>query len=336
MIPDKQQILSALKQIRYPGTENDIVSLEKVSSLVIRDDKIGFAISVENNDNTELKENCIAAIKQIYPHIAVSIVFTKESSPRVNIPNRPPITGVKKIIGISSCKGGVGKSTITVNLATELSAQGQKVALADLDIYGPSIPQMLGINESPLIDNNHMIPIEKHGIKTISFGNLIDKKKAAIWRGPMVTKALNQLLRQTNWGEIDILLLDLPPGTGDIHLSLLENYPLSGIVLVSTPQQVALIDVEKSIDMYHKLNIPVLGIIENMSYFKDTLGNKNYIFGEGGAKHLAKEANIELLGEIPLSIILRENADIGVPILHSHKPDPVITESFKDIAKKLI
>jgi ATP-binding protein involved in chromosome partitioning len=247
---DKEKILLALKQIDHPAGLGDVVSLGKISSLVIKDDKIGFAINMDGDDKEQseiISYNCKQAINSIYPQAKISIVLTKESAPKERSSNKPPINNVKKIIAISSCKGGVGKSTVTVNLAATLAKENYKIGLADLDIYGPSVPQMLGVKESPLIENNIMLPIEKYGIKSISFGNLIEAGKAAIWRGPMVTKALNQLLRNTNWQDIDILLLDLPPGTGDIHLSLLENYPINGVILVSTPQQVALIDLEKCI-----------------------------------------------------------------------------------------
>jgi ATP-binding protein involved in chromosome partitioning len=225
---------------------------------------------------------------------------------------------VKKIIAIASGKGGVGKSTIAVNLAVAAAAQGIKTALIDADIYGPSIPLMMGqsaiSNQQSAIIDGKMIPFYSHGVYSNSIGFLVDPANATIWRGPMATKALHQLLLGTAWSDTDIMFIDMPPGTGDIQLSLAQNYKIDGAILVSTPQEVALADVRKAAQMFSRVNIPILGVIENMSYFIDNAGNKNFIFGQGGGQKFASEIHTKFLGEIPLTQTLRENSDNGTPV----------------------
>ncbi|WP_412463489.1 Mrp/NBP35 family ATP-binding protein [Halobacteriovorax sp. RT-2-6] len=256
-------------------------------------------------------------------------------------PQKRDIPGVKKIIAVSSGKGGVGKSTVSVNLALSLKNQGKKVGLLDADIYGPSIPMLLGQRDAkPLAtDDKKIAPIEAHGIKFISFGLFIEEKDAVIWRGPMLGGVLNQFLFDVDWGELDYLVLDLPPGTGDVQLSIAQTLNLSGIVGVSTPQDVALLDSRKGFNMFEQVNIPVLGLIENMSYFApdDMPEKKYYIFGEKGGADIANELGFPFLGEIPIEIALRESCDNGVPYMsnNSYESRPV-WKAYSGIAKKII
>ena len=249
------------------------------------------------------------------------------------------IPNVKNLIVIASGKGGVGKSTIAVNLTLSLEMLGLKTALLDLDIYGPSIPTMIGAKYHPDIDqDNNMIPCNKYGVSFMSIGFLVKASDAAIWRGPMVTKALHQMLAKTNWNfftkstDIDYLMIDTPPGTGDIHLTLAQKYNINGAIIVSTPQVVALADAIKANDMFQKLHVPVLGIIENMSYHLDQTGQKQYIFGKNNVKQYAREASLHFLGEIPLMAEVAASSDKGVPIVLGEQNH--IKEKYIDIAKK--
>jgi ATP-binding protein involved in chromosome partitioning len=332
---DQYIITNYLKEINYKETTKDIVSLGLVSSIIVKENQVAFAIKMIEDDLSYfeiLASKCKIQLQKFYPDVNISIVLTKESKPKINISPKTKIEGVKKIIAISSCKGGVGKSTITANLAVYLAKKGCKIGLADLDIYGPSIPTLFGISQLPFSNNNMMEPIEKYGVKTISFGYLVDPQKAAIWRGPMISKALHQILMQTNWGELDILLLDLPPGTGDIHLSLMSNYQIDGSILISSPQSVSLADLVKTIDMYQKLNIDIIGIIQNMSYFLDDHGKKHYIFGKDGAKNLGISHNIKILADIPILTSFGIGGDNGKPAVIN---DEELSRYFDEISKSL-
>lgn len=246
------------------------------------------------------------------------------------------IPGVKKIIAIASGKGGVGKSTTTVNLALALSQQNKRVGILDADIYGPNQPHMLGGAQKPeLHDNDHFKPVVRFGLQTMSMGYLVDSEDPMIWRGPMVVKALQQMLYFTVWDDLDYLLIDLPPGTGDVQLTLSQKTPLNGVIIVTTPQPVALLDAKKGIDMFRKVNVPILGIIENMSVYHCThCGHDAHIFGEGGAAKLAKEYNVPLLGQIPLELKIREQADLGKPIVIA-EPDSDVARLYLDISSQL-
>lgn len=331
-----QQILDILKTITIPGESNDIVTNGYVSSIIIKNAQIGFAITLKFDvDQAALIKECNNKIKSKFPIEQVKIVFTNDIKTehkatthdnRSNFKPKHKLDNVKHIITIASCKGGVGKSTVSVNLAQTLAKQGYKIGLVDADIYGPSIPHMLGHTTLPQIENNFILPFNSHNIKSISIGHLISSNTATIWRGPMATKTLYKLLNATKWDDIDILLIDMPPGTGDIYLSLIENYIISGAVLVSTPQEVALIDIRKSINMFQKVGTRILGIIENMSYFMDPKSSeKHYIFGNSGAYKLAQEFNINFLAEIPLDPKIRELADSPSlandhSVLHYYEP----------------
>jgi ATP-binding protein involved in chromosome partitioning len=238
----------------------------------------------------------------------------------------------KKIIVVGSGKGGVGKSTVSVNMCVSLAKKKLKVALLDADIYGPSIPQMFGISQKPQVLNKKLLPYSKFGVKSISIGNMIPDKGAVIWRGAMASSAIRQLYNDVNWGEIDIMVIDLPPGTGDIQLSLCQNFSILGSVIVSTPQEVSLIDVRKAINMFKKVNVPVLGLIQNMSYLEEN-SKKNFIFGKNGVLNEAKLQNLNFLGEIPIYKKISESGDIGEPCSFS---DQEVGEIFEDITENLL
>jgi ATP-binding protein involved in chromosome partitioning len=253
--------------------------------------------------------------------------------------NNSILPGVKYTIAVSSGKGGVGKSTVAVNLAAALIKEGYKTALIDADIYGPSIPTMLGAqNDKPKLvkiqEKNRLLPVVKYGIKMMSIGFLVDQNEAVIWRGPMAASALKQFMGDVEWDELDFLLYDMPPGTGDIQLTLTQSIPLTGAVIVTTPQEISLIDARKGAKMYEKVNVPVLGIIENMSYYSGKDGSKEYIFGQGGGKKLAEELSINFLGEIAINTDIRIGGDEGKPIVLG-KPDSAEATQFSAIAKNL-
>ena len=341
---NKQIVLDALSQVKVKVNEGeaDIVSEDRVSSIIIRGGDVGFAIKIDSSDvkqGEDLRAKCEEAVKSIESVEKVTAVLTssidepgnsnseklsqanktktnedKKSSDSIGSNNKlRTIKGVKKIIVVASGKGGVGKSTVSVSLAASLAKKGYKTAIADLDIYGPSIPKMLGLKGKPDIDDkNRMIPKEKNGIKSVSIGYIVDEENPVIWRSSMVLKAMDQMLLTSAWGDVDYLVIDTPPGTGDIQLSLLKNYYIEGGVIVSTPQEVALIDVKKAVNMFKKLQVPIIGVIENMSYFEDPVSkNKTYIFGKGGARKLAENEGINFLGEIPINQDINKDSDEG-------------------------
>lgn len=333
---NKEDILEALKTVK--GIDNiDVVTGGIVSSIVVRGDSVGFALEVDSsgaNNMEDLRKSCEAVVKKLKGIKKVTAVLTttraiieptdrqksemlkaekKDILPR---PVKAPVLGVKRIILVAAGKGGVGKSTVAVNLAVSLARAGYNIGLLDADVYGPSIPKMLNLKSKPEVDGyKRLTPFKSGNIQAMSMGNLIDEDRAAVWRGPMATKALYQLFHGVSWHNVDYLIVDMPPGTGDIQLSLAENFPVSGAIMVSTPQDVALADVRKAMDMFNKVSIPIIGIIENMSYFEDAQsGNRSYIFGKGGAAKMANAENIEFLGEIPLLQAICEGGDSGKPV----------------------
>ena len=345
----KKIISEKLSSFYLDGEKIDIISKGSVKNIVIFDKEIVIDLEVVNptlKSKNLIKENLYNYLKEhLNIEISLKINFQIASKPIENKIYNPlkKITNISNIIAVSSGKGGVGKSTITSNLAVSLSKMGFNVGILDADIYGPSIPLMFDVqNEKPLAVNiegkSKMKPIENYGVKILSIGFFTKNDEAVIWRGPMASKALNQMIFDADWGKLDFLLIDLPPGTGDIHLSIMQSLPISGAVVVSTPQTVALSDARKGVSMFKKenINVPVLGIIENMSFFvpKELPENKYYIFGKEGAKNLATDLEIPFLGEIPLIQSVREAGDYGRPA--SMQENTISENTFNKISKNML
>jgi ATP-binding protein involved in chromosome partitioning len=339
----QEQVLKALSTVDDPDLKKDLVTLNMIKDVKVKDEQISFTV-VLTTPACPLKEiiknDCINAIhKHVDEKIEVAVNITSDvTTMRVNQEMLPE---VKNIIAISSGKGGVGKSTVSANLAVALSKTGAKVGLIDADIFGPSVPTMFNVEkEQPGIiqkdGRNLIVPIEQYGIKLISIGFLTPAEDAVVWRGPMASSALKQFIGDTEWGKLDYLLIDLPPGTSDIHLTLVQTVPVTGAIIVTTPQKVALADAQKGLAMFKQpqINVPVLGLVENMSYFTpDELpDNKYYIFGKEGGKKLAEKHNIPLLGQIPLVEGIRESGDSGYPAVMK---EGVTAEAFNDLAQNV-
>jgi ATP-binding protein involved in chromosome partitioning len=356
----ESQIMEALKAVRLPQG-GDIVAAGMVSGLTLREGHVGFAIEVDPAQAPVMEPVRKAAEKAVMDLpgvLSATVVLTAhraapQTAQRPSGPTRPQphahghshgqpggsrlsLPGIKHIIAVASGKGGVGKSTTAVNLALALHANGLKVGLLDADVYGPSQPRMMGIRGKPTSkDGKVMEPMANHGVKVMSMGFLIEEETPMIWRGPMVMSAITQLLRDVNWGELDVLVCDLPPGTGDTQLTMSQNVPLSGAVIVSTPQDIALLDAKKGLNMFRKVDVPVLGIIENMSYFScPNCGHRSEIFAHGGARREAERFGVDFLGEIPLDIAIRETSDGGNPIVVSDPTSPHAA-AYRDIAQRI-
>lgn len=342
-IVNKETILTALRKVNDPDLNRDLVSLNMIKEINVDKSKIHVIVELTTPAcplKDKIKDDCIEAIKNVVPDsYIISIEMT--ASVRGNSDNRinSLLPGVKNTIAVASGKGGVGKSTVAVNLSLALAKLGAKVGLIDADIYGPSIPLMLGIKDKPQIFQDaqtaKMVPLENYGIKVISIGFLIEDDAPVIWRGPMASGAIKQFMSDVHWGELDYLVFDLPPGTGDIQLTLVQTIPLSGAVVVTTPQDMSLIDVRKAIRMFQRVNVPILGIVENMSYFiaPDT-GKKYDIFGTGGGIRLASELSIPLLGAIPINPNIRVGGDGGKPIVFD-SPESEEAQKIIEISKNL-
>ncbi|MEO8934561.1 MAG: Mrp/NBP35 family ATP-binding protein [Xanthomarina sp.] len=324
---NKQDILKALETISAPGEGTNMVESGAVTNIVTFADEVVVDITINNPTLQAKKKTEVEIMKAIHnlvyekAKITVNVKVDAPAQPKNEIKGKQ-IPGIQNIIAVASGKGGVGKSTVTSNLAVTLAKMGFKVGILDADIYGPSTPMMFQVeNEKPIavtIDGkSKMKPVESYGVKILSIGFFTKPDQAVVWRGPMASKALNQMIFDAHWGELDFMLIDLPPGTGDIHLSIMQALPLTGAVIVSTPQNVALADAKKGVAMFQQdsINVPVLGIIENMAYFtpEELPDNKYYIFGKEGAKHLAEDLKVPFLGEIPLIQSIREAGDIGRP-----------------------
>ena len=359
----RNDVLTALDQVIDPASGRTVVQQDMIQGLVVKDGHVGFVLEVapERASASEgLRKICEAMALGVKGVKSVTAVLTAHDdhphhhdhdhkhdhnhghshAPKPAVAKQPPqpqagIPGVAAIIAVASGKGGVGKSTVAVNLALSLSRLGLKTGLLDADIYGPSLPRLMGITEKPESDGKKLKPIEKHGLKTMSIGFLVEEDQAMIWRGPMVQSALTQMLSDVEWAPLDVLVLDMPPGTGDAQLTIAQRVPLKGAVIVSTPQDIALIDVKKGITMFQKTHVPILGVVENMSMFVCSgCGAEHDIFGHGGAKLTAEKLGAPFLGEIPLVPRIRETSDAGTPISIS-APDSAEALAFLEVAKKV-
>ncbi len=346
----KSEILSALSTISAPGEGQNLVESGAIKNVQVFGDEVVVDVTIGNPSLQAKKKTEVSILQvihaEVHPKAKIKVNLTVEAPEKAensNLIKGKPIPGIKNIIAVASGKGGVGKSTVTANLAVSLAKMGFEVGLLDADIYGPSQPLMFDVeNEKPLaIDvegKSKMKPVSNYGVKLLSIGFFTEKDQAVIWRGPMAAKALNQMIFDAYWGELDFLIVDLPPGTGDIHLSIMQSLPITGAVVVSTPQEVALADARKGIAMFEQdaIQVPVLGIIENMSYFTpaELPENKYYIFGEGGAKHLAERMGVTLLGEIPLVQSVREAGDVGRPA--ALQDNTTISEAFETLTKEVV
>ncbi len=353
--PSLDQIKAALAHVASPGGGPDIVSAGLIKGLAEQDGKVSFALEIDPR-HADLFEPVRAEAETIVAALpgvsAVSAVLTAHSDtpgpaqPHAKPPAsgkhggpRPPtpeaIAGIKHIVVVASGKGGVGKSTVAVNLAVALSQSGLSVGILDADIYGPSLPIMLGISGQPEANDKTLQPMEAFGLKAMSMGMLVPGDTPMIWRGPMVISALTQMLRDVAWGELDVLVVDMPPGTGDAQLTMVQNVPVSGVVIVSTPQEIALIDARKGLAMFAKVGVPVFGIVENMAWLEMPDGSRNYVFGRGGAKRTASRLGCAFLGEVPLDPEIRLTSDEGTPIV-AHAPESSSAKIFKKIAASVI
>jgi ATP-binding protein involved in chromosome partitioning len=349
----KDDVLKALGRVTDPATGRNVVTAGMVQGLVLRDGNVGFAIEVppERGRAAEpLRQACEEAVARVPGVLSVSAVLTAHQEQRPqpqtphgahapqhggHAPQRMGIPGVESVIAVASGKGGVGKSTVAVNLALALSQLGMKVGLLDADIYGPSVPRLLGINRKPVSDGQKLQPIEKFGLKAMSIGFLVGEESPLVWRGPMVQSALTQMMNDVAWAPLDVLVLDMPPGTGDAQLTIAQRVPLKGAVIVSTPQDIALIDARKGLQMFRKTEVPVLGIVENMSVFVcPHCGAASHVFGHGGARETAEQLDAPFLGEIPLVSAIRETSDAGTPIV-ALAPQSAEAGAFLALAKQV-
>jgi ATP-binding protein involved in chromosome partitioning len=334
----EQQVLEALKSVKDPNLNKDIVSLNFVKDIRICGGIIGFRLTLATPSQTlqqKLEEQARQSVLKIAGAQRVEIRMELDVPKGKAIGDKESVVGVKNVIAVSSGKGGVGKSTVAVNLSVALSAMGAKVGLLDTDIYGPNVPIMMGSIEEPKVRGKKILPREAYNVKFMSVGLLNRGDQAVVWRGPMLHRLIEQFLRDVDWGELDYLLVDMPPGTGDVQLSLAQLVPVSGAVLVTTPQEVALADVRKAHNMFQQVGVTVVGIVENMSYF--TCSNcleKHEIFGSGGGEDLAEKFGVKLLGKIPISLGIREGGDLGVPIV-AGAPDSPQAQAFSQAAEAL-
>jgi ATP-binding protein involved in chromosome partitioning len=350
----REDVVDALRKIEHPDRDRkDIIRLDMVKDLTVEDNHVSFTVIVKEPRSSFAQQVEEACERIIHEEVSRDLTVDVEVDSEM-IPLGDDLTvgdqsgekqqtsgedGVQNTIAVASGKGGVGKSTVAVNLAMSLSQQGYKVALVDTDIYGPSVPKMMGMEgEKPRVNDERKIePLEQYGIKLLSMGFMVDPDKAVVWRGPMVTKAVRQFLGDVDWGEIEYMILDLPPGTGDVQLTVVQTIPLTGAVIVSTPQDMALADARKGKAMFDNVNVPVVGMIENMAYFTppDQPDRKYYLFGREGAKDLSRELDVPFLGQVPIEQKVRETGDDGNPIVRAD-PDSLSAQAFDEIADELV
>ena len=363
----EDEVREALRRVGDPARDGNVVDLGMITGLVVRDGNVMFSIEIDAARAPEMESlrlACEQVVAGLPGALSVTAVLTAEQTPQSQpqpqpaaqaqkqepAPQKGPpqigrhgkadgqkmeLPGIKSISAVASGKGGVGKSTVTVNLAIALNRLGLSVGILDADIYGPSMPRMLGISGQPRSDGDKLETMHGHGVSCMSIGFLVDPDQPTIWRGPMVMGALEQLLGDVKWGELDLMLVDMPPGTGDAQLTMAQKVPLKGAIIVSTPQDIALIDARKGLNMFRQTEVPVLGIVENMSYFHcPSCGERSEIFGHGGARQTAEELGCDFLGEIPLHISLRETSDAGTPITAT-APDSVEAQAFTKIAEQI-
>ena len=334
-----KEIRDILKEVKYPGTVKNIVELDMVQHIKIEEGKVAFRLVFQNSNDpfvSGIKKKC-ASLLAVYGEVEIETIFMHDLERPLSLEK------VKHIIAVSSGKGGVGKSTVSANLAVALAMQGYKVGLVDADIFGPSMPKMFGCEDAQpyleKVENQDMIvPVEKYGVKLLSIGFFVDPASATVWRGPMASNALKQLVEQGFWDELDYMLIDLPPGTSDIHLTLVQTIALTGAIVVSTPQQVALADAIKGINMFESpgIEVPVLGLVENMAWFTpaELPNHKYYLFGKEGAKQLADEKGLRLLGQIPVVQSICDGGDAGMPV--ALNPDSITGTAFAQLAEEVV
>jgi ATP-binding protein involved in chromosome partitioning len=340
-----EEVNAALAQVTHPAYGNDIVSLNMVSELVLRDNHISFTLTFQKSNDpliNSIQKACKVALQTKFGNdieigeIKLKYILKLEQKDNT-------LAQVKNIIAVASGKGGVGKSTVASNLAVALTGLGYKVGLIDADVYGPSVPKMFHVEDAKPMGKEGkgqelIVPIESHGVKLLSVGFFVDPKDAMVWRGPMATNALKQLIHGGDWGELDFLMIDMPPGTGDVHLTIVQEMSVTGAVIVSTPQEVALADAIKGINMFRgeKINVPVVGLVENMAWFtpEELPNNKYYLFGKEGCKKLADEMSIPLLGQIPIVQSICEGGDLGQPV--ALDKNSIVGKAFQDLAEKMV
>ena len=339
----EDDIKNALRAVKYPGYSRDIVSFGLVKQIAVRDGAVSVAMQLTTNNPgiaSQIKSESERVLQGLPGVTRVQVEVNQQGAPAGAAAQDPwaqqqKVPGIRRVVAVASGKGGVGKSTVSVNLACALQHLGAKVGLLDCDIYGPTIPLMMGVRERPTIsDQDKMVPPQNYGVKLMSMGFLVDGDQPVIWRGPMIMKTIQQFFSAVEWGELDVLLVDLPPGTGDAQLSLCQTVPLDGGVIVTTPQEASLGVVRKGIGMFQKVNVPILGMVENMSYFTTPTGERLEIFGHGGGRAEAARQHISFLGEVPLFTEIREGGDRGVPVVISAANQPA-GQAFVRIADAL-
>ncbi len=338
--PNEEEIISALGSVPLPPAGTARLTREAVSGLVIKNGNVGFTLQIDpalGPHADKIRELAKQAIEKLDNVLSVTVILTAHNQQSPQAKQQDSLfKPARHIVAVASGKGGVGKSTTAINLALALAAQGQRVGILDADIYGPSLPRLLGLNKKPTTKNNKLVPLTAWGLQAMSIGFLLEEDSPTIWRGPMVMSALQQMLRDVAWENLDMLVIDMPPGTGDAQLTLSQRTELSGAVIVSTPQDLALIDARKGLNMFQRVNVPVLGIIENMSHFIcPSCHERSDIFGHGGAAAEASRLGLPFLGEVPLDMVIRETSDAGTPIVIA-EPDSPYSAVYRQIAEKVL